>query len=216
MALENINLGLLFIDHIVDGGSNGTLTVKGGVIRVGCHVRFLQIDVIVGDEAAAVAALHHQTVVFCGFVGVLLGEGGIDIGVFLDHLNVIGKTVVFAQQVFNDLVLFAGLHDPVDRDILLQGVDHHLGVAGNGIQLGCADVVLCHGRGQDGDQDIDHNQQCQHHGGNDQRVGTALKGNAVAPRVVSRMQEIPLFHQLYLLFSRDCTERNRKNAITEQ
>ena len=214
VALQPVELGLLGVDHIIDGRGDGALAVKGGVVGVGVHVRLGQIDIVVGNKPAALPALHHQAVVLHRLVGVLLGEGGVDVGVFLDHGNVVGQALVFAQEVFDHRVLLAGLHDPVDGHVLLQRVDHHLGVAGDGVELGGADVVLGQAGGQGAHQKIEDDEQRQHRRRQHQRVGSALKGLAAVPRRAGGCCIRPLLHQLYLLFSKDCTERNRKRAAT--
>lgn len=92
----------------------------------------------------------HSTIrllVLDGLVGVLLGKGGEDVGILFNHLDVVGEAVLFAQQVFDHLVLFAGLHHPVDGHVLLQGVHHQLGVASDGVELRRADVVFRKGGG---------------------------------------------------------------------
>ena len=214
MALQDVDLRELLADYIVNGGGNGALTVEGGVVGVGVHVCLVEVDVIVADEAVLVPALHHQTVVLYRLVGVLLCKGGVDIGVLFLHRNVVGETFVFVQQVLNDLILLAGLNDPVDGHVLFQSIDHYLGVTGNGVELGGADIVLGQGGGQRRDQNVDHNHQRQYHGGDDQRVGASLEGNVIFGCLAGRRETVVLFHQLYLLFSRDCTERKRKNPIT--
>ena len=216
VALQHVELGQVLSDHVVDGGGDGALAVKGGVVGVGVHVRLLDVDVVVADEAAAVAALHHQAVVLHRLVGVLLGKGGVHVRVLLDHRDVVGQALVLVEQVLDDVVLLAGLDDPVDGHVLFQGVDHHLGVAGDGVELGGADIVFGQGGGQGGHQHIHRDENGQHHRRDNQGVGAALKGDAVSRRLLPVPMELPALHQLYLRFSRDWTERKRKNPITDR
>ena len=119
VALQQIDLGVFVAGHIVDGRGDGPLPVEvGGVVAAGVGVDLPQIDVGQGDIAALIAAFHHQAVVGHLLVGVLLGEGGVNVGVALFHRDVVGEAVVFFQQVLDDVVLLAGLDDPVDGHIL--------------------------------------------------------------------------------------------------
>ena len=218
VALQHIKLGQVLCDHIVDGRGDGALAVEGGGVGVGVHAALGDVDIVIADIAAAVAGLNDQAVVGDLLVGVLLGEGGVDVGVALGHGDVVGQALVLAQQVFDDVVLLARLHHPVDGHVLLQGVDHHLGVGGDGVQLGGADIVLGQRGGQRGHKQVDHDQQRQHHRRDDQRVGAAQQRHLAVHRRGGAFL-FGLFvhtHQLYLLFSSDCTDKNRKNAATER
>ena len=141
VSLQEIQLGQFLVDHIVNGGGDGSLPVERGVIGVGVDIHFADIDVLIGHVAEPIATLHNEAVVGHRLVGVLLGEGGVHVRVFLHHLDVVGQALVFAQQVFDDVVLLPRLHHPVDGHVLFQGVDHHLGVAGDGVELGGAHVI---------------------------------------------------------------------------
>ena len=215
MAFQQIQLGQILGHHIVDGRGDGSLSVKGDIVVIGVEVCLLDIDVLIANVPAPVSAFHDQAVVLYRLAGVLLGKGGVDVGVFLDHGNVVGQALVFAQEVFNHRVLLAGLHDPVDGHVLLQRVDHHLGVAGDGVELGGADVILGQVGGQGAHQKVEDDEQRQHRRRQHQRVGSAQKGLAAVPRRAGGCCIRPLLHQLYLLFSRDCTVKNRKNRITD-
>lgn len=195
MSLHHIQLGEILGDHIVDGGGNGTLPVKGGVVGVGVDIGLLDVDVVVPDEAAALPALHHEAVVLHRLAGVLLGKGGIDVGILLDHRDVVGEAVIFVQEGLDHIVLLAGLDDPVDGHVLLQRIDHHLGVAGDGVELAGADVIFRQIGRQSRDQDIQCNQDGQHHRGGDERIGASLEGDAVSLRPSPVRKEFPAFHQ---------------------
>ena len=215
VSLQDIDLGVLLAGDIVDSGGNGALAVKGGgVVGAGVDVDLAEVDVLKANIAALIAALHDQTVVLDSLAGVLLGEGGVDVGVLLDDLYMVGEAFIFAQQVLDDLVLLAGLDDPIDGHILLQGVDHHFGVAGDRVELGGADIILGHGGGQRGHKDIHHHQDRQEHCGHGQGIGAALQRLPVFFASPKGQEVFQLFHQLYLRFSRDWTDRNRKNTIT--
>ena len=96
-----------------------------------------------------------------------------------------GEAVVFFQQVFDHFIFLARLHHPIDGHILFQGVDHHPGIAGDGIEPGGADVVSGHRDGQGGDKNVDHNQDRQ-------RVGASAQG---VPALCSAgLLEVPLCH----------------------
>ena len=97
VALQHVDLGLVCVDHVVDGGGDGALAVEGGVVGVGGKVCLGEVDVIIGNVAVAVAALHHQAVVCHRFVGVLLGKGGVDVRVLFLHRNMVGEALVLAQ-----------------------------------------------------------------------------------------------------------------------
>ena len=168
VALHEIELGLLLVYHIVDSRGDGALAVEGGGVRIRVHIRSLNVNVIVADIAAAFAALHDQAVVGDALAGVLLGKSGIDIWVLFRHLNVVGQTFVFAQQVFDHIVFFAGLNDPIDGHILLKIVDHDLCVAGNGVELAGADVIVGHGLRQRRGEHIHRDQNRQYDGRDDQ------------------------------------------------
>ena len=58
------------------------------------------------------------------------------IPVIMDDRDVVGQALVLVEQILDDVVLLAGLDDPVDGHVLLQGVHHNLGVAGDGVELG--------------------------------------------------------------------------------
>ena len=200
VAGESIDHRLVGVCHIVDGGGDGPLAVKAGGVAVGVHGRVGEIDVLIADIAAAVAALHHQGVVVNGAVRVLLGEGGVHVRIPLLHGDMVREALVPVQELADHVVLLVGLDDPVDGDILRQGVHHAFGVAGDGVELAGADVVLRGAGGHGGDEHVHRDQYGQHHGGHSGGIGAAPHG--------------VFLHQLYLLFSRDCTERNRKKAIT--
>ena len=168
MALHEVELGLLLVHHIVDSRGDGALTVEGSGVRIGVHIRSLNVNVVVADVAAAFAALNDQAVVGDALAGVLLGKGGIDVRVLFHHLNVVGQAFVLAQQVFDHIVFFAGLHDPIDGHILLKIVDHDLCVAGDGIELAGADIIVGHGLRQRRGEHIHRNQNRQHDGRDDQ------------------------------------------------
>ena len=137
MSLQDINLGVFLAGYIVNGRGDGAFTVKvGGVVGAGIHIDFADINVIQANEAALIPALHDQAVVLDRFIGILLSKSWIYIGVFLHDCNVIGKALVFTQQVLDDIVLFTGLDDPINGHILIQRIDHHLGITGNGVELG--------------------------------------------------------------------------------
>ena len=76
-------------------------------------------------------------------------------------------------------------------------------------------IVFRQRRGQRRSQHVDDDQERQHHRRHHQRIGAALKRQlAVLCFPARTARECSLFHQLYLLFSSDCTDRNRKNAMT--
>ena len=122
-----------------------------------------------------VTALYDQAVVLDHLIGVLLGKGGIHVWILFRHCNVVGQALVFVQQIFDDRILCAGLDDPIDAHILLQGVDHRLGIAGNGIELRGTDIVSGQMGGKGGHKDIDDYQDGQHYGGDSQRVRAAFR-----------------------------------------
>ena len=219
MAFQHIELGQLLGGDIVDGRGDGPLAVKRGRIAVRIQVRVADVDVVVADKAAAVAAFHHQAVVGHVLVGVGLGKGGVDVGVALDDADMAGQCLVFREQVLDDLVLLAGLDDPVDRDVLVQRVDDDLGVGRDGVELGGADIILCQVGGQRRGQQVDGDEQRQRHGRDRQRVAAAQHRRAPFLGRGGRLPGGVFFgkqHQLYLLFSSDWTDKNRKNAATER
>src|SRR5699024_3697864 len=57
-----------------------------------------------------------------------------------------------------------------------------LGVGGDGVQLGGADIVLGQRGGQRGHKQVDHDQQRQHHRRDDQRVGAAQQRHLAVHR----------------------------------
>ena len=142
MALQGIELGKLGAHHIVDGGGDGPLAVKGGGVGIGILAALGDIDVRVGDIAVFLPGDHNEGVVCHGLVGILLGKGGVHIRVLFHHLDAVRQAVVFGKEIVNHIVLLTGLDHPVNGHVLLQGVHHRLGIAGDGIELGGADVQL--------------------------------------------------------------------------
>ena len=94
--------------------------------REGVNIWSLHKDVVIADKAAALTALHNKAVVVDRIVCVLLSKGWIDVRILFHHCNMVGEAVIFAQQVFDDLVLLAVLHHPIDGHILIQGIDGSL------------------------------------------------------------------------------------------
>ncbi len=207
VAFQGIDLGQLLGDHIVDGRGDGSLPVEGIDVGIGGVVHVRQVDVVIADVPALVAALHDQAVVGYVLVGILAGEGGKHVRVLLHHGNVGGQPFVLAQKIFDDLVLLAGLNHPVDGHVLLEGVRHHLGAAGDGVEIGGGHVVFGQGGGQHRCQHIHRHGNGQHQGGHCQRIGAAPDRNAAKAFLDG-------FHQLYLRFSRDCTVKNRPRPMT--
>ncbi len=140
MTLQHINMGQVVTDYIVNGRGDGAFSVEGVSLRIIGIINVRQINIVVADVAALIPALHHHAVVGHGFIRVLGGKGRIYIRIFLHHINMGRKAVVLGKQIFQNAVLRVRLHNPVNGHILFQIVDHHLGIAGNGIQLSRADI----------------------------------------------------------------------------
>ena len=135
MALQGVEDGQPGADHIVDGGGNGALAVEGGGVGIGISTALGHIDVRIGHIAVLLPGDHHQRVVADVLIGVLPGKGGVHIRISLHHFDMIRQALIFGKQIVNDIVLLAGLDDPVNGHVLLQRVDHGLCIAGNGIEL---------------------------------------------------------------------------------
>ena len=144
VAAEQVDLGQVGAHHIVNGRGDLAFAVElqgdgtGGVEVVGIGL----VDVVIGDVAALVAGLHHQRVVGHRFVGVLLGEGGVHVGVALEHRDMVGQFLIAVQQLFDDGILLPCLGDPVDGHILVQIGHHCLGVGGEGVELRGGNIEL--------------------------------------------------------------------------
>ena len=89
VTFDEVEFRLFTVHHIVNGGGDGSLTVKGSGVGIGVHIRILDVNVVIADIAAAVAALYDQTVVGNAFTGVLLGKGGIDIRILFHHFDMV-------------------------------------------------------------------------------------------------------------------------------
>ena len=130
VAAEQVDLRQFIRDHVVDGRGDLSLTVEaladraGGVVAGRVHL----IDVVVADVTALVAALDHQRVVHDRFIGVLLGEGRVDVRVFLDHRNEVGQILIAVQQLIQHGAFLPGLSDPVDGHVLVQVGRDHFGI----------------------------------------------------------------------------------------
>ena len=167
---------------------------------------------MIADKAAAVPALHDDAVVGHLLICVLLGKGGVDVGVFLYHLDVTGEALVLAQEIFHHSVLLTGLYHPVEGHILLQGIDHYFRIAGDGVKLGGTHVILGPGGGQSADKDINRDENGQYYRGDGQGIGTSPKG--IFSGRAGGTRDMRMFHQLYLRFSKDCTASSRKKTVT--
>ena len=142
VSLQGVHNGQLGADHIVNGRGNGSLAVEGGGVGIGISTALGHIDVRIGHVAVLLPGDHDEGIVAHGLIGVLLGKGRVHIRVFLHHIDVVGQAVIFGKQIVDDIVLLAGLDHPIDGHVLLQCIHHSLGVAGDGIELGGADIQL--------------------------------------------------------------------------
>lgn len=64
------------------------------------------------------------------------------------------------------------------------------------------------------DQNVERNENGQEDGRQGQGVGAAQQGVAPLPGGFGGFGHMGQFHQLYLRFSKDCTDKNKKNTIT--
>ena len=72
----------------------------------------------------------------------MLRERRIHVRIFLLDRDMVGKAVVLVEQRFDDRILLVGLHDPVDRHIVLEIIHNRFRVARDRVELRRAHVKL--------------------------------------------------------------------------
>ena len=125
---------------------------------------------------APVSADHDQVVVVDGVVGILGGESRIDVRVLLDQLEVVAQLDILLQQSLEDIVLLAGLHNPVDGNVLFQPCDDGFGVGRECEYLGRAYVVMREPLRQSVCQKVDGDYDRQYHSSQYETVAAHPEG----------------------------------------
>ena len=142
VAFEHVKLRQLVGDNVVDRRGDRAFAVEGRGVGIRVEIRIRHINILVSDVAAAVAAFDDETVVRHILIGVLLRERRIHVRIFLLDRDMVRKAVILIEQRFDDRILLVGLHDPVDRHIVLEVIHNRLRVARDRVKLRRAHVKL--------------------------------------------------------------------------
>ena len=92
------------------------------------------------------------------------GKGRIHVRILFHHLDVLRKTFISAQKIFDHIILFSCLDDPVNGHVVFQGAYHGPGVSRHRIEFGGAHVIFCHIFRQCPGQNIKDHHQGQDNG----------------------------------------------------
>ena len=89
MSFQYIQLWQIFCCNIVNSRSNRALTIKRCAVRIGVHIGFLYVYIIITYKTAAFTTFHNKAVVLNRFIGILLCKSRIYIRILFHYRDVI-------------------------------------------------------------------------------------------------------------------------------